>query len=172
MSWNPLDNPQDFVFIDGKKTPGIAEVVGGNSPRKWDERQGYGLSGATLVFTGNQLSEFEIKLKLVTPQDWEDWLIFKSTVDRTPNGKRPLALTVVHPWLQDLGIISAVVLDVSQPSQEDDGIWIVSIKMKQFRKVKLQLAKPDAAAPTQPEDPVDKQIVALANQLQTEALAK
>jgi hypothetical protein len=159
MVWNPLTDPVDSFALAGLKSPGIAELSGATSPRKWEERGGYGLSGATVVFRGVGLCYFTFRLKLYTEADWEDWLSWKSLVDRPPYGTRPKANDISHPFLAQLGVTAAVVEEVTQPEQAESGEWIVSIKFIEFRKPVVALAKPVAAKATA-MDPVEADIIA------------
>lgn len=156
---NPLDTPIDKATISGRLTPGICEIVGASSPRAWDERAGYGLSGAIVVFHGVKLSHFTIKFRLYTTQDWTDWRAFKPLVDKPPIGKRQGPLDCVHPLLADLGIRSIVVEDVLVPEQTDDGEWTIELKVIEYRKPKQGLAKPEGSAATE-VDPFEQQIAA------------
>ncbi len=159
MSWNPLDTPQDYAVVAGKKTPGILRLTSPNSPRKWDERNGYGLSGATLVFTGLGLSEFDCNLELYTPADWLDWDAFRPIVAKPPPRTRPKALDFAHPLTAQAGIKSVVVLDMYVPELSDDtGIWTAKIKLKEFRRPRIALAKPDGATQSASNDPIDIQL--------------
>lgn len=167
MSWNPLKEPVDYAIIAGKRTPGICDIVGASSPRKWDERDGYGLSGATLWFKGVGLAHFSIKLRLYTDQDWEDWYAFKPLVERPPLGKWPKSKDIHHPLLVDLGIKSIVIEDLLQAERTDDsGEWTQEIKAIEFRTPKFTLAKPDGSAAT-PADPVEQEIGRLTDQYQS-----
>lgn len=165
MSWNPIDDPCDYITLSGQRSPGIAEVRGANSPRRYDERKGYGLSGATVVFRGIGLTRFTVELRLSTEQHWADWYAWKPMVDRPPAGTRPKALDIWHPFLEDLEVKSCVVEDVSQPSQVEDGVWAIEIKFIQFRRPVLSLSKPEASKAA-PVDPVDQRIEALTKQFQ------
>jgi hypothetical protein len=69
VSDNPIESPVDFVVIAGKRTPGLATITGLGTPRKWEEVQGYGLTGATLRYLGNSLSSFTISLRLYSEQE-------------------------------------------------------------------------------------------------------
>lgn len=157
MSWNPIEQPIDKVVMAGKLTPGIAEIVGANSPRSWDERGGYGLSGALSVFTGIKLAHFSIRLSLYTIEDWNDWHAFKAIVAKPPYGKRPRAIDISHPILDDVGIRAVGVEDVLGAEQSDAGVWTIEIKCIEFRKPKVALAKPEGATAT-PVDPVEQKI--------------
>lgn len=158
MSFDPLSAPIDYALIAGKRTPGIAEIHGASSPRKWDERRGYGLSGATVVFRGVGLAKPVLTLRLYSAQDWSDWHEFAPTVQRPPFGTRPRALEIWHPVLEDLGVSSVVVEDVSQPEQTADGEWTITIKLIEFRRPVFTLARPEASQ-NRPIDPVDQQII-------------
>ena len=152
-------------MLSGKRSPGLADVSGANSPRNWDKRKGYGLMGAIAVFHGMDLAEFSVKLRLYTPQDWEDWHAWKALVDKPPVGTRPRSLDITHPLLEELDIKSVVVTDVMQPEQTDNGEWTVEIKLLQWRQPKIGLAKPEGSTAT-PVDPVEQEIGQLTEQFQ------
>lgn len=157
MSWNPLDNSVDQAKIGGQLTPGICEIIGADSPRAWDERQGYGLTGATVFYHGTKLSHFSIKFWLYTAQDWDDWHAFRPLVDRPPIGKRARSLDIAHPLLEDLGIRSIVIESVGVAEQADDGVWTIELKVIEFRQPKFTMAKPEGSTAT-PVDPVEQEI--------------
>lgn len=155
--WNPIDEPQDWVDFSGQITPGLADIVGAGSPRRWDERESYGLSGATVVYHGLKLAHFSVKLRLYTTQHWDDWYAFKPFIDRVPAGRRQGPLDITHPLLAQVGIRSVVVEDVLAAEQTDDGEWTIEIKLIEYRKPVLSLAKPDGAKAT-PADPEDAEL--------------
>jgi hypothetical protein len=170
--WCPLTEPIDFVTFAGHRTPGIAEISGAGSPRRWDERESYGFSGAFVVYHGQNLSHFSVRVRLITEQDWIDWYGFKPIIDRVPLGKIQRPVDIVHPLLGMLGIHAAVVEDVTQASQVEDGIWEVEIKCIEYRSPRLALAAAKGAQAT-PGDPEDarideqqKQNAALAEELE------
>ncbi len=165
MSWDPNTDPVDFVMLGGKRSPGLAEIVNADSPRRWDERKGYGLSGAIIIFRGVMLSHFVIRLTLVTSQDWADWYAWKPIVDKPPFGTRPKALDIVHPITEGLGIKACGIENVGQPVQSDDGLWLVDIKCIEYRRPEIALAKPEASKAA-PLDPIDQRIEALTKQYQ------
>lgn len=154
MSWNPLTQSQDFVTLGGRRTPGLAEVVGAGSPRRWDERESYGVAGALVVYYGLKLSHFSVLVRLITDQDWLDWYAFKPLVDKKPLGRRQGPLDIAHPITAGCGIHSVVVEDVLQPDQIEDGIWQVEIKLIEYRAPVSALAKAEGAEAT-PADPED-----------------
>lgn len=168
MTWSPLSEPQDWVDFAGRASPGIAEIVGASNPRRLDERESYGLSGALVIYHGLKLAHFSVMLRLYTDQDWSDWYAFKPLVDRKPLGRRQGPLDLTHPILAGLDIKSALVEDVTQPSQIDDGVWEIEIKLIEYRRPNTALAKADGAQAT-PADPEDAEIAE--DRAQAEALA-
>jgi len=165
MAWNPLQAPIDYVMLAGQRTPGIAKILGLNSPRRWDVRNGYGLSGAIVVFRGIGLARFTIQIKLHELDEWEAWHEFLPLVARPPAGQRPRALDCWHPLLEMLEVTKLVVEDLSAPEEVEDGVWQVDIKCLQYRRPVVALAKPEAAQAT-PVDPYDQKIERLTGQLQ------
>jgi hypothetical protein len=169
ITWNPQQHGTDYAIIAGTKTPGICEIVGADAPRKWDERQGYALSGAWLIFTGNGLAHFSIKLKLYTKQHWLEWWAFRPVISKRPKPivqgdqffVRPKALDIWHPLLDPLGITSIVVESELQPVLTDEtGEWTIELKVIQFRApVGPAAAKPVASKPTPAPDAVEQVII-------------
>lgn len=168
MTFNPLTAPVDHVILSGSRSPGIATIDGASSPRQWDERRGYGLSGATLVYKGLKLARFSLELRLLTAEDFDAWEAWRPMVQRPPAGQRPQALDIEHPITEMLGIRSVVVEDVLQPKQTGDGEWTVEIKLLEFRAPARAVARPEASAdrPTPSTDPVDAVIERLTAQVQ------
>jgi hypothetical protein len=161
VTWDPITDPVDYILLAGKRSPGLAEVKGAGSPREWDIRKGYGLSGAASVFTGLSLAKFTVTLRLYTVEDWADWHVWKPLVDKVPKrrggeGKDSGKLDISHPLLWECGIKAAGVEDVKQPEQTGDGEWSIEILFIEFRMPKFALAKPEGAAATT-VDPVEEE---------------
>lgn len=146
MAFDPLVTPIDYVLFNGKPTPGIAVLDGASQPMKWDELVGYGWSGSFAIFKGQRLSKFKIFLDLVTADHWQEWESFAATISKPVAGQRPKSISMWHPWLVTLGIKAGVILDISQPQEQDLGIWRVTLEILEFRAPKRTLAKPDSAA--------------------------
>jgi hypothetical protein len=72
----PYELMADTFSINNDNCPGKCVVHGAGTPREWDIRKGYGLSGATVVFMGMTLSKFEIDVTIFTQQDYLDFLVF------------------------------------------------------------------------------------------------
>lgn len=165
MTWDPQLDPVDYVEIAGRRSPGIAEVIGAGSPRQWDEARGPGLSGARLRFRGLRLSHFIIRITLRETVDFEGWEAWRDVVQRPPLGERPRAQDIVHPVLEDAGIRSAVVEDVSGLEQIDDGVWTVEIKMIEHRPVVRAAAIIDGSRQTT-ADPDELEAAAYTRELE------
>lgn len=171
MGFSPFRTPIDFVILNGIRTPGTATVKKADAPRHWDKRGGYGMAGSFPVGGWRELTEFDVEIRLTTNADWDYWWSkIDPIIARDPPGKRPKAINVWHPWLASKKVQSAVMQNELQPTLEDvSGIWLITLQMLEWRRPKIVLAKPDAAAPTTPQDPIDAQI--LANTKQIQALA-
>lgn len=174
MAWDPITDPKDYILLGGQKSPGLADVSGASSPREWDERKGYGLSGSFSVFCGRRLAHFSVKLRLSTVEHWADWYAWKGIVDKIPKrrgaGKDSGNLDIWHPVLEGLDIRAVGVAEVMQPEQTDHGEWTIEVKFIEFRHPRVTLAKPESAAAT-PNDPIEDAIARLTEQVQVEALA-
>lgn len=171
---NPLRNPEafDVWFLAGQTSPGLSEIAGASNPRGWDVRQGYGTSGATVVYTGDGLAKFSIKVFLWEDEHFEQWETFKLLLKKTPRGVRPKALDIYHPILEDLEIASVVVDDRSQLTevQGEPGMFYVEVTFLQYRAPLPAVGKPDGSQskPAEPtaQDAFDKTIADLTKQFQ------
>lgn len=157
MTWSPLTDPENKISLAKRETPGICDIDGLGSPFEWEERGGYGLSGATVVFKGKKLAHFSIKFRLYTTQDWTDWYAFKPFVSRLPIGKNARGLDIEAKLTEMLGIKSVVIEEIVAPTQTGDGEWTAELKVIEYRAPTFTLAKADGSEAT-PEDPVDAEI--------------
>lgn len=143
---------QDYIVLGSLRSPGICVVRNGSSPRKWDERQGYGFSGATTVFMGTGLARPEVDIILWEPEDglqWALWRIFAELLKKPSPGKPITGLGIQHPQLNapPLSITDVVVEDVSQWTQDDDGLWTCTIKFIEYRRPLPILKRPEISIP-------------------------
>lgn len=165
---------QDFIVLGGAPSPGLAVVRGAGSPRKWDVRDGYGLSGAVVVFTGEGLAAFDVDIYAWQPEHFIQWRVFAQLVlANPPLGSRPTSLSIQHPILNDtpLKITQVVVTNVTQWEQTDEtGLWVCTISFLQYRKPKPALVKPFEGPPGSPEavkPPVDPELALIAKNSET-----
>lgn len=187
--FNPLQTPIDFILLaehrrpNGppandaqalRQSPGIAEVKGAADVRMWDKRQAYGLAGATQIFRGRDLAEFDVTLTLTTDDDWDAWASWRTLVARPPFGKIPKALDIWHPWLEEMQIRSCVVLSRGQPEPDGTGAFRIPIKFREFRPFTFALSKPTSSATPTDNDPFSQQIAANSDMIKqlTQQLAK
>lgn len=145
---------QDYIVLGGFPSPGKCVVRGAGSPRKWDVRDGYGITGATSVFMGESLASFDVDIYC-----WEDhhfiaWPIWaKLTLANPPIGARPTSQSIKHPQLNDppLTIDQVVVTNVTQWEDVDDtGLWMRTISFLQYREGRFALVKPFRGPPGSP----------------------
>jgi len=142
----------DCVTLAGVSSPGFAELDRFNAPLSYDERQGYGLSGAWLFFKGEQLSKGTLKIKVYpggkgfenypTIFDFIEspiWKAFHDVYRKPPTGTRPRAMLLIHPLTAELGIGPVVTLDESIWRQTGDGEWSKEISLCSYRKPKKRL---------------------------------
>jgi hypothetical protein len=127
-------------------SPGVAKIKGAGSPRDWDIRKGYGFSGASLVFTGTSLSEFDVDIFIWEPEHWLLWEAFSALLTNPPPppGVLPTSLAIDHPLLNKKPwlITKVVVKDISSWEVSDLGLWSLSIKFIQYRKAMPALLPP------------------------------
>ncbi len=132
-------------------SPGVAVIKGAGSPREWDVRKGYGYSGASLVFTGTGLSEFEVDLFLFEPEHWAVWTAFAVLLTNPPPppGVIPVSLGFDHPRVNRAPwfINKVVVKDVSSFETGDTGMESCTIKFIQYRKPVVALLPPKEGPP-------------------------
>lgn len=153
----------DSILLAGVRSPGVCTVMNAGSPRTWDKRKGYGYSGATLVYTGDDLSEFDVVIDIWDDTEFDTtWKPFSKLLEKVQNGgastlvsgpfvavNRPKALSIVHPQLNasPIKITDVVVLDASQWDQDDYGLWTMRVKFSAFRAPLPMLARPAASIP-------------------------
>lgn len=147
---------QDFIILAGKKSPGVCTISGAGSPRAWDKGKPYGAS-PIMVYTGDDLSDFEVAISLWEPEHWAQWNSFARVLEKRPNGVAPKALTIIHPQLNraPLEITEVVIRDVTQWVQgtgSKSGLWVATIPMTAWRKSQKGLGKPTGAIPAAGSD--------------------
>lgn len=151
---NPNAAPhQDWIVLDGLRSPGKAYVVGAGAPRKWQRPEAYGYTGASQIFIGNPLSSFDVVLELWLDEHWAVWNDrFASLLEKVPSENRPVPqrpLSIVHPVLnrKPWSITAVVVDDVLAPEQDDEGMWTIRIKFTSWVAPKKALGKINGKIP-------------------------
>jgi hypothetical protein len=195
-TWNPIDYPTDRCLIGGYPTPGLCEVQGASSPRKWDEQAGYAMSGAILIFRGRALSRFTLTFRLFTVEHWQQWADIRPILTSPPSTKKPTgpegsavllgaggpiegggvgftvskALDIDHPVLSEVGITHIVIEDTTAPEQTEDGVWTISVKCIEWRRISRGVSKPDGAQ-KEPTDPLQVELEGLNSEAQRKKAA-
>ena len=174
---NPMRNPNlwDTARIGGVITPGQVEITGGVSARKWDVWGGFGLTGATTVFTGIDVKDFGMRIKIWLPEQYDEFVqkivpLLASPLNQASNTLvRPKALSFFHPAvsLPPLSIRGVGIKEVSQWQQDDVGLWWIDIKLIPYMTPKPHVAKPIAAddGRPKPQDALDEKILALTDEI-------
>lgn len=112
------------------------------------------LAGATLVPLGDALATFSIRFEIWDPADWVLWTQFYKQFLAPPGFKADpagvgvsLALTIMHPTLQMMGIAQCVVEDRTTPEKDEYGLWSQMFHFKQYRPPVPVPQKPIGAIP-------------------------
>jgi hypothetical protein len=164
---------QDYVTIGGLASPGKVTVQQGHSPRPWDIRKGYAMTGATIVPQGDDLATFTLHFEFWDESDMPLWYAyaacyFDKSVRLVPGSNVPKALSIQHPVLQapPFRVTECVVNDCTTLENDGTGLWSCDVLCTQYRKPKPALAPPNQAiaavknpTPTA-EDAADREIQA------------
>jgi len=165
MAWSPFRQPVNKALISGYWTPGILrQPRGAKIVRNLDERNGYGIDFAFLVFTGRKLGHFSTEIMLVTEKDWQDYAQFsalihavprRGAVQQTSNGYNAArAMTIWHPQLVPLEITQCVVEAEYQVDIDEDMIGHWPIDFVQVKATpQAGFARPEAPAPAKADTP-------------------
>lgn len=136
----------DTILLAGQRSPGVARVRPLSSPRKWDEKDGQGTSGASLVYQGDKLVHFEVAIELWEPEHFVAWDAFRLLLRKAPEGVKPTALDLSHPFVDEHEVSAVVVEDLVGPEITDQGLTTWVVKFVQFRKPTPAQGKPGGSA--------------------------
>ena len=140
--------PANVFRVAGLELPGVAVVTGCVDSRKLDVQGAKGAKGATIVYSGSDPQEFEVKLVLVEPEDYDAWIDGEAAgiVRASPDGKNPKAFAVDHPACLECGITAALTKTYTQATKRDDGAYEVTIKMLPSQPPKASSGTPKGSA--------------------------
>lgn len=184
MTFDPMRQPDDAVYISDRLVPGIVEIKGLAALRDWEERRSFGMMGAMLRYKGQKLSHFTLAVSLYTQEHWNDWLEFGPLVRRPPPPDRSqLAaitsipslhrvmrtqappLSIRHPLLEEYRIRQVVVEDVTAPVEDDRGFWAFEIKLIQYQRPQRVLSTSGGRDREAGTSRQDREIAALTSEL-------
>lgn len=164
----------DAIRVAGVWSPGLCVISKAGMIFTWDKRKGYGLGGAWLIFTGDDLAEFDITWTFWRQDQVDAWKAFQKTNFSKPpaqpqlngaflpNIPRPKALGVYNPILNELGINQMVPKNIGQFRQIVIGKWEKTCSFYQFNPPKPLLGRPNQAVPdTKPKSPTADDAVQL-----------
>jgi hypothetical protein len=155
------DNPQDYIVLKGKKSPGIAEISDAKATYDYHVKEAPFATGAKMLFRKRELSKFSVRLHLLTREDLAALDVWRPIIDAVPDAQRLAnALSISHPQLSALGITECVVLSVSQLEPDTFGGFYLTIQLVEFKGYpRPSEAKVEAPKPVAPTDPVDAEII-------------
>ncbi|MDX6479513.1 MAG: hypothetical protein QOG85_23 [Gaiellaceae bacterium] len=140
---------QDFIILQGRRSPGRATITNAGSPRTWDKQKGWGMSGATLIYTGDDLSDFDVIIDIWEKSHWGEWNDFARVLEKRSSGLGAKFLEISHPVLYraPLRISQVAIRDVTQFEQSKTGLWTCRILMTAWNSPLPALGKPDGTIP-------------------------
>ncbi len=123
--------PANTFKVAGLPLPGTAKVSGCVDQRKLDVQAGKGTKGATITYSGGEPQEFEVKLLIADEDEFDEWLNGEAAnvVRAVPEGKKPKAYSVEYPSCLECGITAALTKSFTASEKQEDGGYIVTIKM-------------------------------------------
>lgn len=158
IAWSPLRQPFDQAVLAGRVTPGLVDFDGLSSPREFEERGGFGVNGATIVFRAKKLCHFRMTFRLYTEEHWAEWNAFAPFALQLPLGKNARALDIVHPLTEQMGIRSIVLDDIVAPVASDDtGEWSAVLSCIEYRAPTFGASKPEGSEDKPPDPNADLQ---------------
>jgi hypothetical protein len=176
---DPISQPNayDFPTFNGQVCPGWAEVRGFKRVWAWDKKQGKGIQGFTLTYTGKQPVEGEIEFFATEPEDFQNWESFLPMFEYDPTLGPVQVVNIQHPFLQDLKTKSFVAKEIGQFTHLGENLYSRTIKFSEYVKPPPTAAvatptgapKPPPAqttTPPAPTDPLQVKIADLYKQLQ------
>ena len=148
----------DALRCGGDWSPGLARVRKAGIPVTWDKRKGYGYAGAWLIYTGDDLSEFDVEFTFTTQTQIEEWKTWSkkyltkssqasSSAAFLPSVVQPKAIGVYHPLLAEVKIDKIVWKKINQFDQPSNGKWVKVVEFIQFKPPKPLLGRPNGATP-------------------------
>jgi hypothetical protein len=144
---NPRSDEHNYVVVAGLRSPGRAQLTGVSAPFQYDIQPSYGREGAITIFRGRGLAKPTLTLWLWLPEHFVGWTAFQKVL-QPPTPFKPLVVEMRHPLLTEAGIKAVAVEELGQPQRQDNGIWVVTIKLLEYRPPKPVLVKPRGAIPS------------------------
>lgn len=169
----------NYFIIGGTRSPGKASLIEAKKVFGWQINKGFGLTGATVVPSGDELVEAAFLIEIWDARDVPDWDDFAArylskALVGAPGGVTPMALGILHPSLNGppLNVAKVVVKEVNPLLNDGLGLWTTTVRFLQYRPPVPALSRPLAAIPaaaaTKPtaQDAADREMQAKAATIQ------
>ena len=148
----------DRIILGGDAIPGVWHLLPGAKEFGWQEQAGVGLSGATLLLTGDPLVKFSFLVQFFREADWDDFQpyrakYFKKPAPIPPGSTKSYAIAIQHPELHAVGIDAAVLRKVPWWVNTGKGNWVGTVDFSQYRAPIPVKESPRAKLPTVDKKP-------------------
>jgi hypothetical protein len=144
---NPRDFAHNYVVVLGVRSPGRARLTGVTAPYKWDELPSYGMEGATIRFRGRGIAHPTLSLWFFEDAHFVQWDVFQQLLKPPTQGK-PFMVEMQHPLLSAADIKAVSVEEIQQPERQDNGMWIATIKLIEYRPLVPAAVVPRGSIPS------------------------
>jgi hypothetical protein len=138
------------ITLSGTTMPGKWTLISAAKKFGWEIRKGYGLSGAFVFPTGDNLVCPEFRVEFWANSDMLRYktarkvLLTKASISL---GLTAMALGIGHPELTALGVSSVVVGTAYPVIQEGAGLWTTKVEFIQYRPPVIAPPKPQGSTP-------------------------
>jgi hypothetical protein len=156
---DPKSGSHNYVIVAGIRSPGRARLTGVEAPFQWDVIPSYGREGAKTIFKGRGIAKPTLTLWFTSKADpatgltdFVQWELFKRVLQPPKPGK-PFMFEMSHPLLTAADIKAVSVESIGEPERQDNGVWVVTIKLIEYRPPKPALVKPRGAIPSPDKAP-------------------
>lgn len=141
----------DTITVGGLPAPGKWSLERADKVYGWQERQGFGLTGATTVPKGDPLVHVSFLVEFWDPVDFIAFKAFRTLYLKkalvSVGGLVTATIGIDHPELQELGVSSVVVEKITPVLNDGYGVWSCKIDFLQYRKPAPALSKPSMNVP-------------------------
>lgn len=164
LAIDPQTPEHNYVLVGPVQSPGRAQLTGVRTPYKWDIQQSYGREGATMIFRGRGVMKFTLTITLWLREHFLLWPLFAKAME-PPTLLKPFVFQMLHPLLSAADVKGVTVESFGQPERQQNGLWISTSEMLEYRPTKPILVRPRgsippvAGKPIAPKTEADKALV-------------
>lgn len=143
--WNPLHTPIDKAQINGITTPGICTFDSEGYRNEIENKRVNGSFGQFTEVKGREIPTYQLTFTLLTDDDWRVWGELKRLLDVLKRAKQAKAYSVVHPQVQELGIVSSTYVGRTHVEDVGKGKWQVTTYWQQWARLRPVRSRLDGA---------------------------